>query len=304
MPRFRRFFAIFAVAATFSGCGDVGNGSGPDAVGAAAAMIAPTFEVGPIWPMIPNDWVFGITSGLSIDADNNIWVLHRPRTVPEELADRAAPPVMVFDTEGNFIQGSATATSGRVRSTGFFVDHDGFVWIAGSGQGDDQLLKFTTEGEFVMQIGRANQSGGNTDTGNVNRPADVYVYPPTNELFVADGYGNWRVIVFDAETGEFCRMWDAFGNPPTDRVEREVPDGSSPEHFDLAHGVRVSNDGQVYVSERAGMRLQVFSIEGEYITQLMMGRTEPDPGVTAECVGETAHGRSVAELIENVATAH
>ena len=193
--------------------------------------------------------------GLSIDADNNIWVLHRPRTVPEELADRAAPPVMVFDTEGNFIQGWEGEGDGYEwpgTEHGIFVDHDGFVWITGSGQGDDQLLKFTKEGEFVMQIGRANQSGGNTDTGNVNRPADVYVYPPTNEFFVADGYGNWRVIVFDAETGE---LWDAFGNPPTDRVEGEVPDGSSPEHFDLVHGVRVSNDGQVYVSERAGMRL-------------------------------------------------
>ena len=70
-----------------------------------------------------------------------------------------------------------------------------------------------------------------------------------------------RVIVFDAETDESRPMRDAFGDPPTDPV----------------HGVRVSNDGRVYVSDRAGMRQQVFSIEGEYTTQLTMGQKEPDP---------------------------
>ena len=154
-----------------------------------------------------------------------------------------------------------------------------------------------------MQIGRANRSGGNTDTENVNRAADVYVYPTTNELFVADGCGNRQVIVFDAETGEFRRMWGAFGDPPTGPAEVEVLDPSNPEHFDLVHGVRGSDDGRVYVSDRAGMRLQVFSVEGEYITQRMMGRTEADPAAIAERAGETAHGRPVAELIENVAPA-
>ena len=153
------------------------------------------------------------------------------------------------------------------------MDHNRFVWIAGSGQGDDQLLKSTSDGEFVMQIGRANRSGGNTDTENVNRAADVYVYPTTSEPFVVDEYGNRRVIVLDAEIGEFRRMWGAFGDPPTDAAEGEVLDPSNPEHFDLVHGVRVSDDDRVYVSDRTGMRLQVVSIEGEYITQLMMGRT-------------------------------
>ena len=174
------------------------------------------------------------------------------------------------------------------------------MWIAGSGQGDDQLLNFTSEADFVMQVGRANRSTGNTDAANVNRAADVYVYPQMNEPFVADGYGNRRVIVFDGETGAFRRIWGTSGDPPADPVAGEVADEPNPEHFDLVHGVRVSNDGQVYVSDRAGMRLQVFSIEGEYIRQLMMGRTEP----VAERVRETAHGRPVAELIGNVATVH
>ena len=286
-------------------------GGGGDAGEATLAddgeLLTPTFQVDPSWPMIPNNWVFGITSGLSIDAENNIWVLHRPRTVAPELADRAAPPVMVFDPEGNFIKGWGGDGDGFEwpgTEHGVFVDHNDFVWIAGSGRADDQLLKFTSDGEFVMQIGRAGRSGGNTDTQNVNRAADLYVYPPTNELFVADGYGNRRIIVFDADTGEFKRMWGAFGNPPTDPTENEVLDESNPESFNLVHGVRVSNDGLVYVSDRRGMRFQVFTVDGAYVTQVMIGRNEPDPVAIAERVGETAHDRPLAELITTVNTAH
>jgi DNA-binding beta-propeller fold protein YncE len=294
---------VLGVQACGGDVGDVGEAT----VSGESEQLTPTFEVDPSWPTIPNNWVFGITSGLSIGTDNNIWVLHRPRTVAPELADRAAPPVMVFDTEGNFIKGWGGDGAGFEwpgTEHGVFVDHDDNVWISGSGRGDDQILKFTSDGEFIMQIGRAGQSGGNTDTQNVNRAADIYVYPRTNELFVADGYGNRRIIVFDAETGGFKRMWGAFGNPPTDPAEDEVLDESNPEHFSLVHGVRISNDGLVYVSDRRGMRFQVFTVDGEYVTQVMIGRTEPDPQAIAERVGETAHDRPVAELIEAVATAH
>lgn len=184
------------------------------AVAGPGPGMTPTFEVDPSWPNIPNDWILGITSGLAIDAENNIWVLQRPRTLSPEDAPHAAPPVLVFDIAGNFIKGWGGDGPGYEwpgTEHGIFVDHNDFVWIAGSGAGDDQILKFTTDGEFVMQIGRAGQSRGNLDTLNVSQAADVYVYPPTNELFVADGYGNRRVIVFDADTGRYKRMWGAFG---------------------------------------------------------------------------------------------
>lgn len=302
MPSCACLLALGAMA-----CGSGVDDTGEATVADEGQQLTPTFQVDPSWPMIPNNWVFGITSGLSIDAANNIWVLHRPRTVPPELAGRAAPPVMVFDTDGNFVRGWGGPGEGFEwpgTEHGVFVDHNDYVWIAGSGGGDDQILKFTSEGEFVMQIGRAGRSGGNTDTQNVNRAADLYVYPPTNELFIADGYGNRRIIVFDADTGEFKRMWGAFGNPPTDPTEGEVLDESNPEHFNLVHGVRVSNDGLVYVSDRRGMRFQVFTVDGEYVTQVMIGRTEPDPEALAERAGDTAHGRPAPELIRTVATAH
>ena len=202
MTRVRLGVCVLVLGAQACG-GDVGEA----VVSGDGEQLTPTFEVDPSWPTIPNNWVFGITSGLSIDADNNIWVLHRPRTVAPDLADRAAPPVMVFDTEGNFIKGWGGDGAGFEwpgTEHGVFVDHNDNVWISGSGRGDDQILKFTSDGEFIMQIGRAGQSGGNTDTQNVNRAADIYVYPRTNELFVADGYGNRRIIVFDAETGAIC----------------------------------------------------------------------------------------------------
>ena len=166
------------------------------------------------------------------------------------------------------------------------IDHEGSFWVTGNncpatterGLGpvsDDQVLKFTADGEFVLQIGRANSSSGNADTLNLNEPADAVVYPPTNELFVADGYGNHRVVVFDADTGAFKRLWGAFGNMPEDdancpRVFREaVPDGPGPPQFSIVHAIRISNDGLVYVADRENRRVQVFTIDGKYVDQIV-----------------------------------
>jgi hypothetical protein len=105
---------------------------------------------------------------------------------------------------GNFIQGWGGPGQGYEwpnAEHGVTVDSKGFVWIAGRGKDDNQILKFTRDGKYVMQIGRSAQSKGNTDTVNVNLPADFTCYARTNEISVADGYGNRRVIVFDADTG-------------------------------------------------------------------------------------------------------
>src|SRR5271167_4732051 len=170
----------------------------------------PTFEVDRGWPKVPTQWKLGDASSVAIDAQDNIWVLHRPRTLKPEQAAMAAPPVIVFDTAGDYIKAWGGAGKGYEwpeREHGIHIDYKGFVWLGGNScptnglpglkpVADDQLLKFTQDGKFVMQIGRSNQSKGNADTGNLHRPADVWVYPQTNELFVADGYGNHRVAVF------------------------------------------------------------------------------------------------------------
>ncbi len=170
----------------------------------------PTFQVDPSWPKkLPNNWVMGSVSGVNVDAQDHVWVITRPREIvkPEDKGRTPAPPVLEFDGAGNFIQGwggPEKATNGPTR-TRRYQDSKGYVWIAGRGKDDDQILKFTNTGKFVMQIGHSAQSKGNTDTANLNLPADVTVYPKTNEVFVADGYGNRRIIVFDADTGKYKR---------------------------------------------------------------------------------------------------
>jgi DNA-binding beta-propeller fold protein YncE len=138
------------------------------------------------------------------------------------------------------------------------------------------LLKFTQDGKLVLQIGHSNQSKGNADTQNLHRPADVWVHPQTNELYVADGYGNHRVAVFDADTGVFRRMWGAFGSKPVDDDHCEVatpksfPDGRGPAGFNIVHAIRVADsDGTVYVADRENRRVQMFLPDGTFVKQLI-----------------------------------
>ena len=127
----------------------------------------------------------------------------------------------------------------------------------------------------MLQIGASNQSKGNADTKNVHRAADVWVHPQTNEAFVADGYGNHRVIIFDADSGAFKRMWGAFANKPVDDDHCEdVPkpsfaDAAGPQNFSIVHAIRVANDGMVYVADRENRRVQTFTNDGKFVKQLV-----------------------------------
>ena len=269
----------------------------PSAAAAARAAQAqgrrlPTFEVDRAWPKVPPQWKLGDASSIAIDAQDNVWVLHRPRTLKPEQAAMAAPPVIVFDAAGNFIRawgGAGTGYEWPEREHGIHVDYKGFVWLGGNScptnglpglkpVADDQLLKFTAEGKFVMQIGRSNQSTGNDDTRNLHRPADVWVHPQTNELFVADGYGNHRVAVFDADSGAFKRMWGAFGNKPVndDHCEVVTPPSFSdpgPAQLSIVHAIRVARDGTVYVADREYRRVQMFTNTGKFVKQLVRTST-------------------------------
>ena len=120
------------------------------------------------------------------------------------------------------------------------------------------------------------------DTLNLKRPAEAFVYQDTNEVFVADGYGNRRVIVFDADTGAFKRMWGAFENEPLDSSPETAPDEVlGPPQFGAVHGVEVSNDGLVYVADRDNNRIQVFTIDGVYTTQAFVNQNDANPNTTA-----------------------
>jgi len=170
------------------------------ATGAAAQTPAqaqtrsvPTFAVDPAWPKVPPQWKLGDVSSMTTDAQGNIWVLHRPRTLKDPDFAKAAPPVIVFDQAGNYVKswgGDGQGYDWPQREHGIYIDPKGFVWLGGNNcpsnglarlkpVADDAILKFTQDGKFVMQIGHSNQSKGNADTANVHRAADVQVYPPT-----------------------------------------------------------------------------------------------------------------------------
>ena len=242
--------------------------------------LVPQFEVDPSWPMLPNDWVLGSVASVDVDSRDHVWIYHRPRSVDEAQQANAAPAVLEFDPEGNFVQGWGGPGGGYewpANEHGIEVDDQDYVWLGGNGGGassDDMLLKFTRDGELVMQIGGRNTSGGNRDTDNLNRPAEAAVYRDTNEIFVADGYGNRRVIVFDADTGAYKRMWGAFDNEPIDASDEQPPSDAElgPLQFGTVHGIEVSTDGLVYVSDRDLNRIQVFSIDGSYQTQVFVNR--------------------------------
>jgi len=307
-------FSLPSIAQGSSG-GLSGPGTGPskkDADAQAQQMRAhevPTFQVDPYWPRIPNNWVFGEVTAINVDAQDHVWVLQRQDNIKYETGRIAPPPVLEFDSEGNFLQAWGGPGDGYEWPWGgehsISIDHKGYVWISGSGtrheDGNNQILKFTKDGKCVLQIGRAGQSKGNTDRNNMDGPAYADVYSKTNEVFVADGYFNRRVIVFDADTGAFKRMWGAFGNLPTDpppsvvvkgsqgegtvvlpATQASIPleldeEGPGPQQFSNLHSLRVSNDGLVYVADKANRRIQIFTIEGKYVTQLFISRGKLPP---------------------------
>ena len=264
----------------------------------------PRFEKDPTWPKVPAKWKMGFGSAVAIDSDNNVWILSRPRTLAHprsmapDLTSDPAPPVMEFDQEGNFIQGwggqSGSGYQWPSNEHSITVDYKGFVWIVGNADGkkdnpaglanDNQIIKFTKDGKFVMAIGESGQTGSNA-TQILRGASGLRVYPKTNELFVSDGYGNSRVMVYDADTGKFKRMWGAYGNKPLDMDAR--PPRSAPtenelcpsacgvwealQQFAVPHDINISDDGLVYVSDRGNKRVQVFTLEGKFIAEQFVG---------------------------------
>jgi DNA-binding beta-propeller fold protein YncE len=296
-----------------------------------ASAGAPRFELDHRWPHVPAKWKLGFISSVCVDAEDHVWVLHRPRTLPDADAAAAAPPVLEFDQSGDLVQawgGPGPGYEWPEREHGISVDYKGNVWINGNNYparqdrglkrvSDDQLLKFTRTGTLLMQLGRSNQSRGNADTTNFNQPTDVAVWPKTNEAFVADGYGNHRVIVLDADTGAFKRMCGGFGNTPIDTPARgpEIPPPSIPDdggpgapQFDIVHAIRISNDGLVYIADRENKRVQVFTLDGKYVAQVFIRRSEVaeprttsglalSPGPQQQFLYASALGGPTAQLV-------
>ena len=197
---------------------------------------SPAFRVDPYWPKpLPHNWILGQVGGMAVDAQDNIWVFQRPRSLTDDEKGAAldpprakccvpAPSVLVFNQSGDLVRSwggppSAGENPGYdwpLQEHGILVDNTGFVWLSGNGKGDGMVLKFTTDGKFVKQFGKRAPLTSSTDLTQFGQVAALAFDKQANEVYAADGYGNHRVAVLDAGTGEIKRIWGAYGRPPTD----------------------------------------------------------------------------------------
>jgi hypothetical protein len=285
----------------------------------AATPQAPRFEVDPMWPKpLPNHWVIGAAIGVAVDASDHVWIIHRGGSLEqkEQYATwnpkaseccAAAPPVLEFNAAGDLVGhwgGAGDGYNWPASNHGIDVDHKGNVWIGGNGRGqqpaaaalphdesrmgavgpvhDSFVLKFTRAGKFQMQLGKPNVSKGSSDTANLRLPAKTLVDPKTNELYVADGYGNRRVIVYDADTGKYKRHWGAYGNKPDDtQLPPYNPGEPAPKQFRTpVHGLALANDGLLYVCDRTNDRIQVFKTDGTYVKETWVAKNTLGDGST------------------------
>ncbi len=297
MSRTQTIFAIAAMAAF----GSLDTTARERIEAVEPHLEAPTFEVDPMWPQaLPERWLVGAVVGVAVDSQDHVWIVHRPGTLqPNETRSvwDAAPPVLEFDPAGRVVSSWGGPGSGYEwpdLEHGIHVDDEGNVWVAGGGPKDAQILKFTRDGKFLMQIGHKGRNGGSNDVENHGGAAHMTVDHAANEVYVADGYVNHRVIVFDATTGAYKRHWGAYGKKPDDTyfeaagehlpapfsgaVQHENapsqydPGGPPAPQFRIVHAVRISRDELVYVCDRTNDRIQVFRKDGTFVKEAFVAR--------------------------------
>jgi len=245
---------------------------------------APVFEVDPLWPKPTGGLLLGQTIGLWADEQDHIWVIHRSSATlhnnekgaelnpPIAQCCKGAKPVLSFDPEGNLSRswgGPGDGYEWPQSNHGVHVDYKGNVWIGGNGEKDAHVLKFTKDGKFLLQVGHLGKNAGSNDPENFWKVAKIWVDPKTNEAYIADGYGNKRVAVIDADTGKMKRYWGAYGNKPDDaKLANYDPKAPPSQQFrNPVHCVERTNDGMVYVCDRQHDRVQVFTAEGKFVKE-------------------------------------
>ncbi len=277
---------------------------------AADAVMAPVFEVDPLWPQpLPNHWILGSAIGVTVDANDNIWIIHRGNGNPSTELGAAqdppvaeccvpAPPVLQFDPEGNLLNhwgGPGEGYDWPASNHGITVDPMGNLWIGGNGGDDAHILVFAQDGTFLKQFGEPGArkaadfdeadpqwSGNSMDMESFGRVAKISFDAGANEAYVADGYLNKRVAVLDVETGAFKRYWGAYGNEPDDAdIGRYDPEAPPAQQFrNPVHAADPSNDGLVYVCDRPNNRIQVFRTDGTFVTEKVLSGNTLGAGST------------------------
>jgi hypothetical protein len=246
----------------------------------------PSFRVDPYWPKpLPNDWLVGNVVGVAADSHDNIWIVQRPNS--QQGAEKT-PPAIEFDPAGNVLRTLGPPGDSRYewgnQPHGIYVDYKDNVWVGFGGglpyvpkekstYGNAHFLKFGPDGKFLLQIGVFGTGlEGSNSTKYLGQPTDVWVDPKTDEVYISDGYTNHRVVVFNANTGEYKRHWGAYGHKPDDGpLPKFDRNGPPRQQFDTPHCIVGTNDGLLYVCDRGNQRIQVFKTDGTFVKEALVG---------------------------------
>ncbi len=196
--------------------------------------MTPWYEVDPAWPQRPATMPWGETSGIAVDAKDQVYVF-----------TRAKPPIRVYDTQGKLLR--AWGDDVIEKAHYLKVAGDGTVWAADVGK--NAVFQFTPEGKLLKTLGTPGEPG--EDATHLNRPTDMTM-TPSGDVFVTDGYGNSRIVHFDPQ-GKFVKAWGRLG--------------SKPGEFSLPHSIVVDSKGRLYVADRSNVRIQVFDQEGRFLAE-------------------------------------
>lgn len=211
---------------------------------------------------VPDDIELGKCSGVGVDKQGRLFLLHRGKR-----------PVLSFDKSGKFLRafGDDYVATGH----GLKVDQQGNVWVTCTEQ--HMVYKFSGDGKLLLALGQIDKPGTGTDPPQFDQPTDVAI-GPQGEIYVADGYGNSRMVKFSPE-GKFLTTWGQAGEEPG--------------QFHAPHQVVVDPDGQVIVADRDNNRLQVFDGNGNFLkthpVKTAFGVTLDRDGVLFACSGDKIH---------------
>jgi DNA-binding beta-propeller fold protein YncE len=240
----------------------------------------PQFVVDPTWPKpLPEKWVIGQVSGVCVDAQDNVFIVNRnDMTDKEEEIAQQAPPYIELDSEGNVVNSFGDWKVVPNITHGCKIDYQNNFWTAGNGDGIIQ--KYSHDGKLLMQIGKrgvADTSDGtikgralNSSRTQFYMPSDIAVDPTNGDVYVADGYGNSRIAVFD-RSGKFLRQWGHQG------TKEEADAGVGGAFMRVVHCVVIGNDRLVYVCDRQSDRIQVFDRMGNFKNNIWIRRESSLP---------------------------
>jgi len=238
---------------------------------AAPVRAEPRFVIDPWWPRpLPEGWINGQVGGVCVDSHDHILIVDRRNITEEEMETSMATPTLVmFDMEGNVVNswGDPEVVPNAVHGCSF--DSDDNVWIGGNQ--DAIVQKYSHDGELLLQIGTKmlfdTEDGTretelqNSSRERLHRPAGAVVDPETGDVYIADGYGNKRVVVFDAQ-GNYLRQWGRLAS------ERERANATPGTFTAVVHCIDMSNEGLIYVCDRQGNRVQVFDKMGNHVRDI------------------------------------